>query len=109
MHGNFNARSSLWDQHGTNQEGCVLEEALSDALFTPMSTTSPTHTATRQGYTDSTVDLALVSPKLAPWTRAKTVASHGSDHLSVDFSLQKSGIEPRRKPQYQFKTPRTCQ
>ena len=40
--GDFNARSSLWDQHGTNQQECALEAALSDVLFTPVSTASPT-------------------------------------------------------------------
>ena len=79
--GDFNARSSLWDQHVTNQQGCVLEAALSDVLFTPVSTASPTHPGTRQGDTDSTIDLALVSPKFVPWTRAETLASHRSDHL----------------------------
>ena len=44
--GDFNARSSLWDQHVTNQQGCVLEAALSDVLFTPVSTASPTHPGT---------------------------------------------------------------
>ena len=93
----FNARSSLWDQHVTNQQGCVLEAALSDVLFTPVSTASPTHPGTRQGDTDSTIDLALVSPKLVPWTRAETLASHRSDHLPVVFSQQKPGIEHKRK------------
>ena len=79
--GDFNARSSLWDQHVTNQQGCVLEAALSDVLFTPLSTASPTHPGTRQGDTDNTIDLALVSPKFVPWTRAETLASHRSDHL----------------------------
>ena len=88
IYGDFNARSSLWDQHGTNQQGCALEAALSDVLFTPVSTASPTHPETRQGDTDSTIDLALVSPKLAPWTRAETLASHWGDHLPVVFSLQ---------------------
>ena len=100
--GDFNARSSLWDQHGTNQQGCALEAALSDVLFTPVTTASPTHPGTRQGDTDSTIDLALVSPKLVPWTRAETLTSHGSDHLPVVFSLQKAEIKPRRKPQYPF-------
>ena len=100
----FNARLSLWDQHGTNQQGCTLEEALSDVFFAPVSTASPTHPSTRQGDTDSTIDMAMVSPKLAPpWTRAEILASHGSDHLPVIFSLQKPGIEPRRKPRYPFK------
>ena len=103
MCGDLNARSSLWDQNGTNQQGCALEDALSDVLFTPVTSANPTHPGTRQGDTDSTIDLALVSPKLAPWTHAETLASHGSDHLPVVFSLQKPGIEPRRKPQYPFK------
>ena len=102
IYGDFNARSSLQDQHGTNQQGCALEAALSDVIFTPVSTASPTHPGTRQGDTDSTIDLALVSPKLVPWTRAETFASHGSDHLPVVFSLQNPGIEQRRKLQYPF-------
>ena len=100
--GDFNARSSLWDQHGTNQQGCPLEAALSDVLFTPVTRASPTHPGTRQGDTDSAIDLALVSPKLVPWTRAETLALHGSDHLLAVFSLQKPGIEQRRKLQYPF-------
>ena len=100
--GDFNARLSLWDQHGTNQLGCALEAVLSDVLFTPVTTASPTHPGTRQGDTDSTIDLALVSPKFVPWTRAETLASHGSDHLPVVFSLQKPGFEQKRKLQYPF-------
>ena len=80
--GDFSARSSLWDQHGTNQQGCALEAALSDVLFTPLSTASPTHPGTRQDDTESTIDLALVSPKLVPWTCAET-----SHHTGVNASL----------------------
>ena len=39
-----------------------------------------------------------MSPKLVPWTRAETLASHRSDHLPVVFSLQKPGTEPRPRP-----------
>ena len=67
-----------------------------------MSTTSSTHPGTRPCDTHSTIDLELVSPKLAPWTCAETLASHGSDHFPIVFSLQKPGIEPRRKSQYPF-------
>ena len=42
--GDFNIRSSLWDQLGTNQQECALEKACGDVLFTPVSTASPTHT-----------------------------------------------------------------
>ena len=68
-----------------------------------MSTASPTHPGTRQSDTGSTIDLALVFQRLIQWTRAETLTSHESDHLPVVFSLQKPGIEPRRKPQYPFK------
>ena len=44
--GDFNEWSSLWEQHGTNQQGCALEAALSDVLFTPVTTASPTHPGT---------------------------------------------------------------
>ena len=71
----FNTQSSLRDQHGTNQHGCSLEEALSDILFTPVSTARSTHPGARQGDTDITIDLKVVSPKLAPWTCAETLAS----------------------------------
>ena len=54
--GDFNARASLWDQHGTNQHECALEAALSDVLFTPASTAGPTQPGTRHGDTDSTID-----------------------------------------------------
>ena len=72
--GDFNARSRLWDQHATNQQGCALEAALSDVLFTLVSTSSPTRPCTRRGDIDRTIDLTLVSPKLAPWTRAEILA-----------------------------------
>ena len=64
--GDFNALSSMWDQHGTKQQGCALGEELSDVLFTPVSAAGLTDPGTRQGDTDSTIDLALVSPKLVP-------------------------------------------
>ena len=68
-----------------------------------MSTASPTHPGTRQGDTDSTIDLALVYPKLGPWTPADTLPSRRSDHLPVVFTLQKPRIDPRQKPQHPFK------
>ena len=87
----------------TNQQGRKLEEVLSNLLFTPVSTASPTHSKAQQGDTDSTIDLALVSPKLTPWTQAEILASHRSDHLPIVFSLQKPGMEPRWKHLYLFK------
>ena len=99
----FNARSRLLDRHGTNQQGCALEEALRDVLFTSVSTESSTKPTARQGDKDSTINLVLVSPKLAPWTRPETLTSHGSDHLPVVFSPQKSGIEPTWTRQSPFK------
>ena len=59
-----------------------------DIIFTSVSTASSTHPGTRQGDTDGTIDLALVSPKLTPWMRAETLASHGSDHRPVVYRKQ---------------------
>ena len=41
--GDFNARSGMWDQQGNNPQGKVLEEALGDVIFTPVTTPVPTH------------------------------------------------------------------
>ena len=71
---------------------------LGDVLFTPVSTASPTRLGARQGDVDSITDLAMVSPRLEPWTRAETIASRGSDHLPIVFGLQKPGVEPRGNP-----------
>ena len=94
----FNARSSLWDRYGTNLQRCALEEALKEILFAPVSSPTHTHLSIWQSDTDSTIDLALGCPRLAPWTRPEACASHRSDYLPVVFSLQKSGIKPRRRP-----------
>ena len=89
MCGDFNARSQMWDSQGTNPQGRALEDKLVEILCDPFATAMPTHLGTRPGDTDSTIDLALVSPKLTPSINAQTLASHGSDHLPVAFSLQK--------------------
>ena len=53
----------------------------------------PTRLGSWQGDTDSTVDLALVSPRIAPW-----LTPHGSGHLPVVFSLQKPAKKQNIKP-----------
>ena len=78
--GDFNALSRLWDRQGTNQQGCAL-----DVLFTSVSRASATHLGASQGGTGSAIDLALVSPRLSPWTRTETLASHGSEHLTISL------------------------
>ena len=61
------------------------------------------HTPVRDGVTQiAQLIWHWVSAKLVPWTRAETLASHGSNHLPVVFSPQKPETEPRRKPQYPF-------
>ena len=69
---------------------------MGDVVFDPATTPLPTRLGSRQGGTDSTTDLALVSPRIAPWLSAKT--PHGSDHLLVVFSLQKPATEQSIKP-----------
>ena len=65
MCGDFNARSSTCDQQGNNLQGEALEEALGDVIFNPVTTPLPTSLGS-QGDMDSTTDLTLVSPRIAP-------------------------------------------
>ena len=57
----FKAMSSMWDQQGNNPQRKALEEALGDVMLNPVATPLPTRLGSRQGHTDSTIDLALVS------------------------------------------------
>ena len=86
--GDFNAGSRMKNQQGNNPQGKALEEALGDVVFNPVITLLPTRLGSRQGDTGSTTDLALVSPRIAPWPGAETLIPHGNDHLPVVFGLQ---------------------
>ena len=51
----------------------------------------------------STIDLALVSPRIAPWLSAETLTPHGSDHLLVVFSFKKKTAKKQNiKPHNPF-------
>ena len=52
---------------------------------------------------DSTIDLALVSPRISPWLSAETLTPHSSDHLPVVFSLQKPAKKQNVKPNNPFR------
>ena len=56
MCGDFNARSSMWDQQGNNPQGNALEEALGDVMFNPVTTQYSVTNAPR--ISTSTIDLA---------------------------------------------------
>ena len=101
--GDLNARSRTWDTQGTNPQGTALDEALQDCLLSVLATTTPTHQATRAGDTDSTIDLALISPRLTAWAKAETLGPHESDHLPVVFSLQKPAQQQRVRTQNPFR------
>ena len=97
----------MWDQQDNNPQWKVLEEALGDVIFTPVTTPVPTHLGSRHGDTDSTTDLALVSPRIAPWLSAETLTPHGSDHLLVVFSLQRAAKKQNSKPHNPFRYERS--
>ena len=101
--GDLNARSNIWDTQGTNPQGRALEAALQEILLEPLATQTPTHLATRPGDADSTIDLALISPRLITWTRAHTLGPHDSDHLPVVLSLQKPAQSQCTRPQNPFR------
>ena len=89
--GDFNARSKIWDTQGTNPQGLALEAALQESLLEPLATQTPTHLASRPGDSDSTIDLALISPRLITWLSAHTLGFHGSDQwCSVYYSQLRS-------------------
>ena len=101
--GDLNARSAMWDNQGTNPQGTALEEALGDVNFAPVTTVEPTHPAKRQGDTDSTIDMALVSSRLTSVIHAEALTSHGSDHKPVAFSMRRPGKEQTTRPPNPFK------
>ena len=58
-----NRLTKILDTWKVAQLNLLLQESVKELK---KSTASPTHPGTRQGDTDSTIDLALVSPKLVP-------------------------------------------
>ena len=105
--GDLNARSNMWDAEGTNRQGLALEGMLEEVVFNTLTTPTPTRLATRPGDSDSTIDIALISPRLSPWMTAETLAPHGSDHVPVVFSLLKPQTQNKtRTPKCPFQYPR---
>ena len=88
---------------GNNPQRNALGETLGDVIFIP----ATTRLGSRQGDTDSTTDLALVSPRIAPWLSAETLTPHGSDHLPVIFSLQKPANKQNSKQHNPFRYERS--
>ena len=90
----------MWDQQGNNPQGNALEEALGDVMFYPVTSLLPTRLGSRKRDTDSTIDLALVSPMISPWLSTETLTP---DHLPGVFSLQKPAKKQNVKPNNPFR------
>ncbi|NQZ78185.1 MAG: endonuclease/exonuclease/phosphatase family protein, partial [Ekhidna sp.] len=107
--GDLNARSKIWDQQGTNSQGLALEEMIGDILLSPLAPQSPTHMGTRQGDSDTVIDISLISQKFVATMTAEALLPHGSDHNPVVFSLQKPNktIEPKLKDSFLYKNDET--
>ena len=103
MCGDCNARSSMWDQQGNNLQGNAPEESSGDVMCNPVITLLPTRLGSRHGDTESTIDLALVSPRISPWMSEETLSPHGSYHPPVVFSLQKPAKKRNVKPNNPFR------
>ena len=73
--GDFNARSSLWDQHGTKQQGCALEAALSDVLFTLYQRQAP-HTPVRERVTQTVQSIWHWCPQILYHGRVQKLSHH---------------------------------
>ena len=81
-------RGMLWKKSGSG-----------DVVFNPLTTPLPTRLGSRQGRrdTNSTTDLALVSPKIALWLCSEPLTPHTSDHLSMVFRLKKKKKKKKMK------------
>ena len=93
--GDLNARANMWDDQGTNPQGTALEDALQSCQSIHIAPSTPTHIGARQGDSDSTIDLALISPRLKAWANIESLEPHGSDHLPVVLSLQMPAQQPK--------------
>ena len=98
--GDFNSRSRLWCCSGAhNANGQALEMALQSVDLELVSFLHPTRLAERYGDADTTIDLCLVSPELAPGVSWRPTVHSGSDHLLCEVRIATPrGLDASRPP-----------
>ena len=96
--GDFNARGALWGNVVTNQQGEALEDALDKCYLTCLNNGEITRIASRQGDTDSIIDLTLTTLRLAGQCSFSTLENaHGSDHLPCVIYVRRSRVAKKQR------------
>ena len=79
--GDFNARGALWGNSVLNPQGEALEDALDRCYLTCINTGTTTRAATRPGDSDSVIDLAITTLRLAQQCKWQSLGPQGNDHF----------------------------
>ena len=79
--GDFNARGSLWGNSILNPQGEALEDALDRCNLTCINNGTTTRVATRPGDSDSVIDLALATLRLAQQCKWHSLGPQDNDHF----------------------------
>ena len=102
--GDFNARGAGWGNTITNPQGVALEDALDKCYLTCINDGSTTRTATRDGDSDSVIDLTLASFGVAQQCVFKALRAHGNDHFpcSVHIRRHKATRQQKRAKAFHY-------
>ena len=88
----------------TNPQGEALEDALDRCSLTCINDGSTTRTATRPGDSDSVIDLAISTLRIAQYCKWQTLGPHGNDHFPCTIYVRKSKLNQKvkRKRAFQY-------
>ena len=102
--GDFNARGALWGNTVVNPQGEALEDALDKCYLRCINDGSITRMATRQGDSDSIIDLVLTTLAVAEQCDFKVLEPQGNDHLPCSVHVRRSKVthRPRRKQAFRY-------
>ena len=106
--GDFNARGALWGNTVINPQGEALEDALDRCYLRCINDGTSTRMATRQGDSDSVIDLALTTLTVAEQCDFKVLEPQGNDHLPCSIHARRSKVtrRPRRKKAFRYSNER---
>ena len=87
-----------------NPQGIALEDALDQCDLSCLNTGSMTRLASRDGDSDSAIDLALATLNTATMSKWNVLDDHGSDHLpcTVLIKRRKSKGRPKRPKAFTY-------
>ena len=100
--GDFNARGASWGNTVTNPQGEALEDNLDKCFLTCINDGRMTRCASRPGDSDSAIDLAVASLRLAPQCKWQTLGPHGNDHFPCIIFARRSKTNQRTKRRRAF-------